>query len=344
MIEAYLRATWHFLVHVLQTIGAYTQFALSLLRSPHQLVSSWPESGMELGPRVAVFVHYDGRGEVRPHVLRYITMLQQCGFSVVFVTNSAQLQEASLAMLQPLCAGILIRRNVGYDFGAIREALEILRLPRENTEMVLFANDSVYGPLRPLDPILAQIDFDEADLWGATESWQVRYHLQSYFLMAGRKVLCSEGWRKFWKQVRPVQSKVWVIRHYEVGLTQAVVRNGLTCNAMWHYADLINQVDPSLAEGDDAQAFKDPRVAARRSHAGRIRHGAVSRRPLNPTSDLWRQLLRSGYPFLKRELLRDNPSGVLDIGDWRDEVEKATGVNMEMIDADLKEVMRNRAP
>jgi lipopolysaccharide biosynthesis protein len=249
-----------------------------------------------------------------------------------------------MAALQKLCAGILIRRNIGYDFAAWREGLDYLKLPRGNTDMLLIANDSVYGPLRPLDPILAQIDFDAAELWGATESWQTRYHLQSYFLLAGRRALTSEAWRRFWQNVRPVQSKQWVIRHYEVGLSQALIRGGMRCAAIWKYTDLIGDVDPALVGGDDDALANDPSLTARRSHAGRIRQGAVSRRPLNPTSDLWRQLLRTGYPFLKRELLRENPTGVLDIAEWRDEVRDKLGAGTELIEADLKEVLRDRAP
>jgi hypothetical protein len=165
-------------------------------------------------------------------------------------------------------------------------------------------------------------------------------------LIAGRKALTSEAWRDFWRQVRPVQSKEWVIRRYEVGLTQALVRAGLHCAAIWPYTELISHVDPSMttnAGGDEALA-NDPSLAARKSHAGRIRQGAVARRPLNPTSDLWRQLLQAGYPFLKRQLLRENPTGVLDIAEWRDEVRDKIGIEPDLIDADLKEVLRNRAP
>ena len=140
-----------------------------------------------------------------------------------------------------------------------------------------------------------------------------------------------------------MQSKAWVISRYEIGLTQMLVRGGMRCAAIWPYTDLINRVDPSLMTAAD-ETDVDPSATARRSHAGRIRHGAVARRPLNPTSDLWRQLLQAGYPFLKRELLRENPTGVLDIADWRDELKKCAGADADMIDADLKDVLRNRAP
>jgi hypothetical protein len=368
MIDRYVRGFLNACRFLLHTLLAYWQFVLSFFRSPHQLVQSWPESGIVLGRRVALFVHYDRRGQVRPHVLRYVGMLQQCGQSVVFVTNSGRLLAESLAALKPLCAGILIRRNVGYDFGAWREALEFLALPRDDTESVLILNDSVYGPLRPLETLLQEVDFNRADVWGATDSWQARYHLQSYFLVAGRKVLISPVWHDFWRHVRPVQSKEWVIRRYEVGLTQSLMRSGFACSAMWRYTDLVRRVDPSLANapgGEDA-GRTDPRVAARASHAGRILHGVVSRRPLNPTSDLWRQLLQAGYPFLKRELLRENPTGVLDLADWRDEVAlmklrrtRLTLLNepdwrgavtnevareIQMIETDLKQTMRRRVP
>jgi hypothetical protein len=366
MIRRYVRALLRLCRLMMQIFMGYWQFALSFLRSPHQLVHSWPESGIVLGRRVALFLHYDRRGQVRPYVLRYVSMLQQCGLSVVFVTNSGQLLEESLAELKPMCAGILIRRNVGYDFGAWREALDVLALPRDDTESVLILNDSVYGPLRPLESLLEQVDFSKADVWGATDSWQSRYHLQSYFLVAGRRALISSAWHDFWRNVRPVQSKEWVIRHYEVGLTQSLMRDGFACAAMWSYTDLIRQVNPSLIEAlTEEKARSDPRVAARRSHGGRILLSLVSRRPLNPTSDLWRQLLQAGYPFLKRQLLRDNPGDVLDIADWRDElllmklkharlrrnepdwqgaITDEIARETEMIEADLKQTMRKRAP
>ena len=96
-------------------------YELGRLRSPRQEVYRWPEGNIPVGPRVCVFVHWDGAGEVREHVLHYVRSLAEAGLSVLFVTNSGRLQPDSLAKLKAVCAGILIRRNVGYDFGAWRE-------------------------------------------------------------------------------------------------------------------------------------------------------------------------------------------------------------------------------
>ena len=315
------------------------------LRSPRQLVSAWPEGEIPLGPEVALFVHFDRAAVVREHVMEYLRALAEAGLSVVFVTNSGRLPPASMAALQRFCAGVLIRRNVGYDFGAWREGIERLALPRADTEMLVIINDSVYGPLCPLHGLIERIDLTEADLWGLTESWQSRYHLQSYFLAFSRAVLASDAWRKFWASVQPVASKHWVIRTYEVGLTQALLRAGFRAQALWPYEPLVREAElPAGAERREAQERDDPIYEARRRHARRIRDAAVGRIPLNPTSDLWRQLLLAGYPFLKRELLRDNPTRVLDVADWREVVRAAFDADTGAIERDLQRTLHNRAP
>lgn len=324
---------------------AYADYAISFTRNPRQVVSMWPAPEIDLGPRVAIFIHFDPRGAVGGHTLHYVRALAEAGLSVVFVTNSAGLRAEARDALRPLCAGVIVRRNIGYDFGAMRDGIEALRLPRPNTQSVLLVNDSLYGPLCPLGPALERMDFAKADVWGATDSWQGSYHLQSYFVAVGRKVLESTVWRQFWSGVRPVRSKIWVVLRYELGLSRALVRGGFNVAALWRYQDLVDRVDPALLihPDRDAPMNEEPMIAMRRIHAHRIRYNVAIRRPLNPTSDLWRQLLQAGFPFVKRELLRDNPTEIADISDWRDEVRARFGTVPEAIEQDLRRVMRNRA-
>ena len=318
---------------------------LGRFRNPQQVVYRWPAGPIPVGPRPCVFVHWDGAGEVRPHVLDYVRALADAGLSVLFVSNAGFLRPEALAAVQVLCAGVLIRRNVGYDFGAWREGFEQLGPPRDDTEFVVMANDSVYGPLRPVNEMLSRLDFAEADAWGCTETWQSRYHLQSYFLAFAPRVLASPAWRRFWSGVRPTPSKHWVIHRYEIGLSQALIRAGFTMRALWPYAQLIEDIEPALLMDGrpDGAYIADPLQDVRKAHARRVRDAAVYRVPLNPTSDLWRQLLRAGFPFIKRELLRANPSEVLDIVDWRDVARSVGNVNFAPIERDLQRVLRDRS-
>jgi hypothetical protein len=202
-------------------------------RDPRQIVRAWPDTGPELLPDVAVFVHFDPAGEIRPRVRRYLAALRQAGFSVLVASNAEALCAGAETVLRDLADGYLIRRNIGYDFGAMREALTHWRLPRATTRGVLLVNDSVIGPFAPLRPLLDRIDFSVADVWGATDSPQRGYHLQSFFLAAGRDALLHPAWSAFWRDVRPAQSKEFVIGHYEIGLTQSLLRAGLRGRALF---------------------------------------------------------------------------------------------------------------
>ena len=337
------RKLWNTLIW---RIIPYSAFLVSLRRSHVQAVLSWPDTKPLLAPRVALFVHYDGNRTVRPYVLHYLSRLQEAGLSVLFVSNAGELMAEALERVKPFCSGILVRRNIGYDFTAMREGLEHFGLPRADTELLVIANDSVYGPLRPLDELLSRIDFDEADLWGATDSWQSRYHLQSYFLVAGRVLLHHPAWAAFWAQVRPVPSKRWVINHYEVGITQWMLRAGLRCAAIWKYQTVVQDIDQShfgCSTADDSDDI-DPLLNVRRSQSRRLRIGYVLRTAQNPTSDMWRQLLVAGFPFLKRELVRDNPTHVSDIMDWRQVIAETSGADISMIERDLQRLVLNQAP
>ena len=341
--------SWRLLV---QRFLPWLSYLASYLRRPSQIVAVWPEHGIAVGSQVALFVHFDAGGAVRPYVLNYLRALRETGLSLVVVSNSGRLRPEAMAALQTLCDGIIVRRNIGYDFGAMREGVEYLALPRPDTEMVLLVNDSVYGPLQPLGPVLQRIDFAAADIWGLTESWQTQFHLQSFFMAFGRPALTSRAWPEFWGQVRPVSSKWWVILHYEVGLTQHFLRVGLRARALWPYRELVQELPalefPAPAEGGDVDRdgfprLMDPIARGRIAHLRHLRGALSVQVPLNPTSDFWRILLRSGFPFIKRELLRKNPTGVGDLADWRDEVQASGGGDLETIERDLQRALRNRA-
>src|SRR5262252_6692995 len=110
----------------------------------------WPGAlDLEGATRVAVFVHFDRQGTVHDFVLHYLAEIARAGFTTVFVSNAPRLDPESLDRISPLCGAILLRANVGMDFGAYKDGIgELPRLDR--LEALLLANDSVYGPFYDL--------------------------------------------------------------------------------------------------------------------------------------------------------------------------------------------------
>jgi Rhamnan synthesis protein F len=347
------QAIFKSIYHLLRVTKWCTIIPIGLLigriRSRRQIVRVWPEKSVILGSRVAIFAHFDRRGVVRPQLLDYVRELAQNGRDVVFVTNSRDIQSNARVALQEFCKYVVVRRNVGRDFGAWRDVLELLNLPRAETQELIFVNDTMFGPLLPLDTMLSRLDYDKADVWGLTENWQVRYHLQSFFLAFGPRAIHAEAFRKFWQSVRPVPVKSYVRRQYEIGITHIMMQGGLKCSALWGYEALVKRVSLEALEKlfveDEMESGKtDPILDTRKLQAIRIRSSLAKRLALNPIFDLWRQLLVSGFPFINCELLRDNPTKVEDIGDWADVMREDLGVDPSPTLLVLRTTLRNSAP
>ncbi len=312
---------------------------MSLPRSPLQARYVWPETPVQCGERVVVFVHFDKKGEVRPYVLEYLRALRAAETSILFVSNSGKLQPEAIESLKPLCMGIIVRRNRGYDFGAWREGLAYLKGSLDQLHWLAIVNDSVYGPLTPLGPLLARMDFSHIDVWGMTDSEQRNYHMQSYFIAFSRRVLRSQAWRDFWRSVRPATSKSWAISNGELKITGVLQKAGFKCAALYPYQDLLKLHDP-INRIANRGATPYIRLRLRQRHS--VTHAMEQGYKLNPTADLWRQLLRAGYPFLKRELLRSNPSGVPDTLDWKAEIANTSGADVQLIEEDLRKSVIGR--
>jgi lipopolysaccharide biosynthesis protein len=286
--------------------------------------------------RAAVLVHYDRQGRMLRYLQYLVRALEQAGFAVIIVSNSPRIDQTTLKQVLPHCAAVIHRRNVGLDFGAWRDALSLI----ENItglKCLVIGNDSIFGPLQDIAAVLKRCNFAVADVWGMTDSYDVRYHLQSYFLIFGSTALASDCFRDFWKRLRYVGHKRSVVILYEVGLSQALLKSGLRLKALFPYSQLVDAV---LGQA----------IAGRADHhklgadffdmlLQRVNSGI----PLNPTHYFWEYLITSvGFPFLKRELIEKNPVAIPFVINWRNALRQSTNFPVDLIDEYLQTAARNR--
>ena len=129
---------------------------------------------------------------------------------------------------------VLFNHHGEYDFGSYKRGLQhaeqLNRL--ENATHVLFCNDSVYGPITDLAPVIAPMLERSDEAWGLTESHQLTPHLQSFFLLLGASVLKCPGVRGVFEAVEQQPHRQAVIEHYELGLSQALLRQGIELKAL----------------------------------------------------------------------------------------------------------------
>jgi hypothetical protein len=253
------------------------------------------------GRDVCLFVTFAPSSEVAAHSLHYMSELKKMGCFVfcLIVSDSPGLE------VDPpppnVADAVAVRANKGFDFAIWAACLR--RHPELWTSRaLLLANDSILGPLAPLTDLWKRIQASPADVVGLTASGQIVRHLQSFFLWFKSSALQSTALRTFWNEVRSLSSKDAVIHAYEVRMTRKLEWAGLYCEALF-----------PLAPGIDEASF-------------------------NPSIQGWRNLLQAKCPFIKVQLLRDNPTGE-DLRNWKDDV-RAAGYDPALVET----MLRARAP
>jgi rhamnosyltransferase len=230
--------------------------------------------------RVAIFAHFDRQNEVKPYVQFYLERLREVCSRVVFV-STARLPPSGIERLRPYADQILLRENVGWDFGMWKHALEHTDL--SGSEELVLTNSSLFGPVYPLGPIFEQMSAKPCDFWGMTDNFEIRWHLQSYFLVFKRNVTHSDSFRLFWNSVLPYRNKSAIVSSYELGLTSFLVDSGFQPGAFLP------------TEAWSSWLWR--------------RRMDLERR-WNPTLFYPEKLLSFGMPFVKVMLLRDNVGDV----------------------------------
>lgn len=264
---------------------------------------------------VAILSTYRSKERVSGVPDRLVAELRSQGFAIVAVDTSNDLPELEMDV------DLLIhRRNVGWDFASWMSTLASFPWMIEESKRLLLINDSNVGPLASLAPIFERGQKLGFDVWGLTDSWDIAYHLQSYFLCFESSALRSGRLSQFVEAFTFPSVKDRIIGSGEIGLSQFLIGRGLRLGALFPYEALARTFIDSFSERV-SRLLELPENRFQAEHAvlsdnaelnflldtiERVRSSA----PVNPTHFFWDILLNEGSPFIKRDLLMKNPDRV----------------------------------
>ncbi len=269
---------------------------------------------------LCVFAHYDRDHVINEYVIYYVRRLRELGCEILFVSTAERLNAAEADRVRPYCRRVLVRENIGHDFGSWKVGLATVA-DLDRYDRLILANDSVYGPLQDLGRVFAAMEQTNADFWGVTDSRRYGHHLQSYFLVFGGPVLRHAAFRRFWDRLPFHAFKHAVILRGEIGLSRVLQRAGFRFAAFCAYARLRSD---------------------RMEEVARLERLHWRGRPSNPSRLLWRLLLQDQHcPLLKVEPLRDRPAHVRDADDWSAVVRAASDYDTGLIQRHLARVGRS---
>jgi len=191
----------------------------------------------KLKRRISFYAHYDEKNEISSQDLKVIKFLAEFTNNCVFITNS-KLSVKEKAKIEPYVSYIIERKNVGYDFGAWRDAFIQYGFQNLNEyDQLILINNSIFGPVFDMDKIFSKMENELTDFWGITlfpelsdgsylRKKSIAEHIQSYFYVFEKQVFTSKEFKEFWINVKNVSTLVKVVAKYESELTSVLSKAG----------------------------------------------------------------------------------------------------------------------
>ncbi len=183
---------------------------------------------------LCIFVTYAQTPRIKPYVAWHVEAFIKQGIDVVLVINTDQHEQPLEKPNDDLrMAGLCIRENKGFDFGAWSHIMATIET--SNFDRVYWVNDSLFGPLTltSFDRMIASVRASTADLVGLTENGSDERHLQSFFLSFNHNILQNNQFATYAQQLWQLPTKSFVIEFYEVRLTRFIEQLGFTTQALF---------------------------------------------------------------------------------------------------------------
>ncbi|MBS8228676.1 rhamnan synthesis F family protein [Vannielia litorea] len=229
-----------------------------LIVNAQSLRQRWKTLGQS--PQVHCEADYDGRrimllalyqkGQLRPDVERLFKAARKEGLYIVAV-NTLRLADPS--SVEGLIDCYIERPNFGRDFGSYKTGfLHVFnRGWHQKCPRLLMVNDSVYFSEERMGTFLSEMMNSEIEALGATENYEIEFHLGSFCIAMGQPVLQKKAFQNYWHSYRLSDVRPKVIKRGEMQLSKTLKRcvsapsqfRSLYSSA--HYMRRLNE-DPEL--------------------------------------------------------------------------------------------------
>ena len=205
---------------------------------------------LQVSEKVALFLIFQPNN-LRASTLETCAHLIKSGYAPLVVSNSP-LSTFDIAVLKQVCWKIVIRPNIGYDFGGYRDGLRFLQSIAVNPSRILILNDSIWFPTFADETLIAQMEATSADLVGAlyqegdktrsVKSARYSGFIESFFYLINDSCLQNSHFKSFWEHYRLSNLKYNAVydgeRHFSLQMQKA----GLTVSSVISRSRFLDEI------------------------------------------------------------------------------------------------------
>ena len=256
---------------------------------------------------ILIYLHYSKQGTPTQREIQTLQELRLTGLQVLLVINS---DNQNLEMVKNDYADALIyRKNIGWDLAGYRDAFLKLKEQKliRDSPIILMNNSVIWFPEKIREYFLAFLN-QKTDIAGASFSHQYRNHIQT-FLLGGLTIEGNLEIEKWLAKIKNWSMKRTVVRLGELG-TQQILNSQAQCESLPNESSLTESIIRKMNE-----AYSNPNSKIDYSTIARLRRNRTflfAGVPLNPSHDYWLEMFENGFPGIKFDLIRNNPSQLAD--------------------------------
>ena len=189
------------------------------------------DTGLPAGS-VCLFAAFAPDGILPIFTRFYLKNILDCGFILHLVlSGETPIDKETIVFCKKNNIHVWQRPNGGMDFGAWRFLFQ--KNVAAQAPYVLLANDSVFGPFRPLADVVKQAHAYTLPAWGLVASRLITPHLQSWFVGLSRHTLQAAPVQRVFSLPFEQMSRNEIIWHGELGLSVALQEAGVPLQAAW---------------------------------------------------------------------------------------------------------------
>lgn len=213
-----------------------------------------------MGKRYCVFAGYNKENKIGDDVIFYLKELNKITNGVVFIMDNP-IDKTEEKKLEGLTIYHKCEKHNEYDFGSYKRGFFYLKENGflDDTSEIVFANDSCYGPLKPLKLFIEKWEkANKPDFYGITiNNYGFKYsskpiiatyfpHIQSYFFLITKNIFEKDFFVDFMASIKHFDNFEEVVKNYEMGLSDVIKRNGFDLKGYFKFDNF--KKDPTLEE------------------------------------------------------------------------------------------------
>lgn len=184
--------------------------------------------------RLILVAGYSAQNIVDASLVFMVKTLSSFG-DIVLVMDS-DVPKTELDKLSPYVIYAVAERHKEYDFGSYKRAYLYAKESGilSNYDFLYLVNDSIYGPLYPIESFFEQMENSGTDAFGLVQNPHKDHpHIQSWFIGMRQSVFMTKWFNEFMMSIVLQKNKGAITHLYEQGFTKLIEKNDKTWSCIY---------------------------------------------------------------------------------------------------------------